>query len=80
MKIKSSKHSVKFANSDKLKTYLEFIEDYSSAVKFYVDYLFNNQITYLIKDTEIIFNIKNDQLDCPTYLLTTNIEYNLCCS
>ena len=76
MKIKSSKHSIKFANSDKLKTYLEFREDYSSAVKFYVDYLFNNQITYLIKDTEITFNIKNDQLDCPTYLLTTNIEYN----
>src|SRR5271157_2283587 len=64
MVIRTSKHSTKFLNTGKLEAYYEFLDDYSNALKFFVDYLFNSQISYDNK----VFSIKDDLLDCPMFL------------
>jgi transposase len=75
MKVKTSKHSLKDINFYKRKILNEFIEDYSNAVKFYVNYLWNNKFEYKVKNIIRVLDIKNDLLDCPTLISTTNINY-----
>lgn len=70
--IKSSKLSIKYSNKNKLETYNKFIKDYSKAVIFYTNYLWNNKITF--SKTRIL-DIKNDLLDCPSCISTTNIKF-----
>jgi hypothetical protein len=72
--IKTSKHSLKFINNNKQLLLNEFLSEYSKAVKFFVDYLFHNSITYMNGNEQIIFSIKNDLLNCPKFISTTNIE------
>lgn len=72
--IKSSKVTTKFSNKKKLETYHNFIKDYSKAVIFYADYLWNNKITFSKQNR--VLDIKNDLLDCPSCISTTNIKYD----
>jgi len=52
-----------------------FIDEYYKATLFFIDYLWNNKITYKSNDSEKIFDVKNDQLDCPKFIPTVNINY-----
>jgi transposase len=71
--IKTSKVKIHDLNSFKSENLSAFISDYSEAVKFYVNYLWNNRIDYSIKGKPYFFDIKNGHLDVPKYLSTTEI-------
>lgn len=82
--ILTSKHSLENLNSHRLESIRNFLSEYQKATLFYIDYLFNNRITYSIgsekKDPKSktnnskriikIFDIKNDELNCPLFLST----------
>jgi hypothetical protein len=75
--IKSTTLSISFANWFKRTKLADFISDYRDAVVFYVNYLFNNKIHFVINDIKYEFDIKNDKLNLPKYLSTTNLIYLL---
>ena len=62
--ILTTKLSIKHLNFGKKSNLALFLQEYKNAVKFYVDYLFNNEISfYYIKDKIekfVILNIKKD--------------------
>ena len=74
--IKSSKLNITFANTFKKDKLYFFIEEYRKAVRFYVDYLFYNKISYKINDKIIEFCIKEDKLNCPSFLSTKDIKFD----
>lgn len=74
-KIKTSTHRIIDLNLGKDSSLSEFISDYRLAVKFYVNYLWNNKIITDVKDSKRIFDIKSDQLNCPMFISTKNIPY-----
>lgn len=70
--IKSSKIALSFANTNKLDKINNFISLYSDAVKFYVDYLWNNRIT----GGTSILDIKNNKYSCLKFFSITDIKYD----
>ena len=66
--IRSSSHSLKFANVEKKTALKLFLNDFRFAVLHYVDFLWENSIFYGTK----VFDISSNQLDCPGFL-----DYNL---
>jgi len=70
--IRTSKHSLKDCNTHKMQDLIVFMNDYETALKNYVDYLYNNKISYKKKinkvETEILFSLKDNLLDCPSVL------------
>ncbi len=75
--IRSSKHwFVSFANTGKRNALDMFLQDARDALSFYIGYLWNNRIEYTIKDQQRVFDIKNDLLDCPSFISTNNIAFN----
>lgn len=73
-KIKTSKISLKFANTFKNKQLASFIDDYRKAVLFYINYIWNNEITFEIQEQKKIFSIKKDLLNLPRFISTKNIS------
>lgn len=71
--IKSSKLSIKYSNKKKLEVYHKFIQDYKEAIIFYTNYLWNNKIIWGKNNS--ILDIKNNLLNCPSCISTTNIKY-----
>ena len=73
--IKSSKHSTKFANSGKQADLLTFLTEYNRVKWALVDYLWTTKINWSNK----ILDIKNNKLDVPNFISTTElpIETNL---
>jgi hypothetical protein len=69
--IRTSKHTTDFTTNKKLAIYHEFLTDYTNAVIFYINHVWNNKIEY----KGHVFDIKNNKWDCPTQLSTTDIEY-----
>jgi hypothetical protein len=74
-KVKTSKHSLSELNFGKECKISSFISDYRDAVQFYIDYLWNNKITIIVKDQERTLDIKNDLLDCPQFISTTSLNF-----
>ena len=62
--IRSSKHSIKFANSGKQKVLSEFIDLYKNVMEFYVNYLWNAK---LINDTYVL-DIQQGFYNCPKFI------------
>lgn len=63
--IRSSKHSVKFANGGKQELLSMFVNCYKDALEFYVSYLWNSRIEhdgYLLDDSNAAKNILNRHL------------------
>lgn len=58
--IRSSKHSVKFANSEKKRKYFEFLNEYRQLGQKIVDHIWNEGYEN--------FNVKEDKLNLPLYL------------
>jgi len=71
--IKSSSLSLRLINAVKIEKLNSFIYDYSLAVNFYVDFLFENAISFKTKKGTKTLDIKNDLLDCPSFLSTKDI-------
>ena len=74
-KIKSSTHFITNLNSNKKSRLLSFIAEYRIATQFYIDYLWNNKISFVSgKKKEIkTLDIKNDLLDCPQFLYNKDL-------
>lgn len=64
--IRCSKHTLKFANSGKLKILSEFVDLYKQALVFYIDYMWNNRIG----SGEYILDISKGLYNCPKFLGT----------
>ena len=67
-KIKSSKISLARANAGKRSRLDCFIIDYQTAVSRYVDFLWNNDIQYIVKNVTKYFSISKNLLDLPLFL------------
>ena len=71
--IRSSSHTIKFANSGKLDTYHDFIQEYRKVAQIYINFIWDNEYKYTDKNDNVrIFNTKNDELDAPSFF-----DYNL---
>jgi transposase len=76
--IKASTHLVSNQNTGKISLYNEFLCEYDFAVRFFIDYLWNNRISYFSgksKEIEHILDIKNDFLDCPAFISTACVKF-----
>ncbi len=76
--IKSSTHIVSNQNTGKISLYLEFLSEYDTATRFFIDYLWNNKTSYYSgksKEIEHILDIKNDLLDCPSFISITSLKF-----
>lgn len=74
-KYKNSKIKIINLNKTKQNKLNLFIDEYAKAVNFYIDYLWNNKISFMCKNQEYILHIDGDLLNCPKFILTSNIEY-----
>jgi len=72
--IRSSKLSLKFMNTNKRDRYNEFLLDYNHAVQFYINYLWNTEITRNIKDKQYKWYPSKQMYELPTMLSTTDIQ------
>lgn len=72
--IKTSQHSIKFANTGKQELLLEFLDEYNRMKWWFVDYFWNNKITWGTGNCMVI-DIQNNHYDVPSYISTTNINY-----
>ncbi len=75
--VRTSKHTLTYSRIGKKTTVHDFLSEYKLAVEQYVNYMWNNTISYPSKDKnnlEVtrIFNRETNQLDCPSML-----DYNL---
>jgi transposase len=90
--LRTSKHTIKFANTNKIQELETFLQEYHRVIQTYIDYLWNNNIIYSVnkklKDSEEIIqltktlNISKEQYDCPTMLVAEfnnllNLQINL---
>mgnify|MGYP003394136206 CR=1 FL=1 len=66
--IRSTTHSCKFANVNKRQRLSLFLKEYRCAISKYVEFLWNNNVTW----GNNVFNISKSQLNCPSHL-----DYNL---
>jgi hypothetical protein len=66
--VRSSKHSLRFINAEKLNKYSEFISEYRRVAYLYLDYLWNNGWNWKSKDKQFVLDIINDKLDHPRWI------------
>lgn len=62
--IRSSRHTLKFANSGKMKILSEFLDLYKSALEFYIGYLWSNRIG----SGEYVLDVSQGLYVCPKFL------------
>lgn len=74
--IKSSCHYFPHLNSNKLLNLNEFLTQYQKLTNYFIDYLWNNKITFTIKSEQRFFDIKNDYLEIPTMLSSVGLIYD----
>lgn len=72
--IRTTNHSLKFTNSNKIEKYTHFLNECLSTANQYLDYLWNNKIQFEIKEQKKFFDIKNDYLEIPNMLSNPDIE------
>ena len=78
-RIKTSQHTTKYANCGKHVLLRDFLIQYTSAVNFYVDYVWNNVISWEDKDGTIhTSDIKKERYDLPKYISTVGKEPPSC--
>lgn len=72
--IRTTKHTIKFSNVEKIHKLKMFIAECRRVSKLYLDYLWNHRIEYLSKDTTKVMDITNNLLEHPTWVSTVDIE------
>ena len=71
--IKSSQHSTKFTNTGKMDVLAEFLDEYERMKWWFVEYLWVNSVKW--GNNGQVLDIKNNRLDVPSFISTTNISY-----
>jgi len=66
--IRTSKHIFRFVNLNKKLNVSLFLLEYEKALNIFIDYLWNNEIIYKVKEENRIFNISKKQYECPLNL------------
>ena len=70
-RIKTSKHTTKYANFGKREMLRTFLKDYVSAVNFYIDYIWCSRLTWEDKQGTIyVSDIQNEMYDLPKFIST----------
>jgi len=70
--IRTSKHITRYSNKNKIKKLSIFIDEYRRVASELINYLWNNEYVFNVKDEEHIFNIKENKLKFPS-MLTSDI-------
>jgi transposase len=79
--IRTSKHTTKFANANKLISLDLFLEEYKCCLQFYIDFLWNNEVQYEVKkkgsEDKLLktFNVLTKQYECPSMLSTKLLPF-----
>lgn len=71
--IKTSQHSTKFANTGKQDLLTAFLDEYERIKWWFVDYLWENKITW--GDNQVL-DVKNNRYDVPKFMSITHIPYS----
>lgn len=69
--IKSSQHTIKFANIGKQLILNEFLTEYNRVLWWFVDYLWENKIIW---GNNKVLDIKNNKFNVPNFISTINID------
>lgn len=62
--IRSSNHSVKFANKGKLNQLSSFVDEYKKALVFYISYLWNNRLEF----GDYVLDVSQGFYECPKFI------------
>ncbi len=73
---RSSKHNIESLNYNKNIILEDFCKEYKRAVKICVNFIWNNEIKFTIKNKEYIFDISKDLLNNPKYIDYKIIPYS----
>ena len=73
--IKISQHSLDYSNSGKESDVQRFLNEYNETVWWFVDYLWDNKIEYLVGGKLRVMDIRNNKLNVPNYISTISIPY-----
>ena len=72
--VRSSKHSIKFANTGKQALLRSILTEYRDAVNFYIDYLWTNRVEWTMKDGSVhVFDLSDKRFELPTFISTSTI-------
>jgi len=71
--IRASKHTIRFANQNKLNNYHQFLQEYRRVAALYLDYLWVTPISYTTKNGIKTLDIKNNLFNVPQFISTINI-------
>ena len=75
--IRTSRHYFQlFANTGKQSELARFLSAAREALDIYIDFLWDSKIEYKIKDKEIVFDRKNDLLECPSFISTKQVSFD----
>lgn len=75
--IRTSRHYFQsFANTGKRSELARFLSAAREALDIYIDFLWDSKIEYKIKDKEIVFDRKNDLLECPSFISTKQVSFD----
>lgn len=74
--IRTTKHSLKFCNTQKKQKIESFVDECLRVLELYVDYVWNNRIEWDSKDKSkhIVLDIKNEEYEYPQRLYNKEIE------
>jgi hypothetical protein len=73
--IKSSKHNLKFANIGKQNDIHSFLKEYNDAVWWFIDYFWDNKISYISHGKTYTLDIKNNKLFVPKFISLVGINH-----
>jgi len=68
--IRTSKHTIKFANKNKQTKLKGFIAEYRRVAAIILDHLWNNPYHY----NNRVLDVSNQSYDCPSFISTTNLD------
>lgn len=69
--VKSSTHSLRFANTNKQAQVRAFLTEYNRAIWWFVDYLWTTRIEWAGR----ILDVSHNRLDVPTFISTVDIDF-----
>jgi len=72
--IRTTNHTLKFTNVNKLNNLSKFIDECSIVATTYLNYLWDNKICFIINDKTECFDIKNNILNIPSMLSNVEVE------
>lgn len=72
--IRTTKHSIKFCNNGKVEKLNIFLDECLRVAQVYLDYLWDNKISWFIKNKSYTMDIQRDLLEHPSMLSNVEVE------